>query len=349
MPRLVLGLVLATAGPVLVAVAFLPLRVGIAGATVGMVMLVPTAVATAVGGPAAAVTAVVVGSVLHNALFTVPYLTLRMSDPGDVVSLVAHVLVGVTVSALVVREQRAANAARRREAAEARVAVLEELDRTRTALLGAVSHDLRTPLAAIAAAASELKDPGVVFSDQQRGLLVDTIAERAALLERRVSQLLAASRLEAGAVMVAVEAVELQELLTEAIDGLADGAAARIEVHLAPDLPPLLVDPVLVVTALANLVDNALRYSPPDRPVRVSAEPAGSVAVVAVMDEGPGLSIPADELFSPFHRSADGTGLGLAIARGFVELHGGTLEHHPTPGGGTTFECTLPVTTEPDG
>jgi two-component system, OmpR family, sensor histidine kinase KdpD len=347
--RLLTGLVLAGLGPVVVAFGFLPLRDEVVGATVGMVMLVPTALATAVGGPAAAVTAVVVGSVLHNAFFTVPYLTLRMAAPSDVLSLIAHVLVGITVSALVVREQRSARAARRREAAEARVAVLEEVDRTRTALLGAVSHDLRTPLAAIAAAASDLRDPEVVFSDEQRGLLVDTIAERASLLERRVSQLLAASRLDAGAVTLSVEAVEVQELLAEAVDGLVAGSAARVQVRLAPELPPVLVDPVLVVAALANLLENALRYSPVDRSVLVSAEPAGPVVVVAVIDQGPGLVLADDEPFVPFRRGADGTGLGLMIARGFVELHGGTLEHHPTPGGGATFECTLPATREPEG
>jgi two-component system, OmpR family, sensor histidine kinase KdpD len=347
--RLATGLALAGLGPVVVALGFLPLRDEVVGATVGMVMLVPTALATAVGGPVAAVTAVVVGSMLHNALFTVPYLTLRMTDPSDVLSLVAHVLVGITVSALVVREQRAANAARRREAAEARVAVLEEVDRTRTALLGAVSHDLRTPLAAISAAASDLRDPEVVFSEAQRDVLLDTIAERASLLERRVGQLLAASRLDAGAVTLAVEAVEVQELLAEAVDGLADGAAARVEVRLSQELPPVLVDPVLVVAALANLIDNALRYSPPDRSVLVSADPAGSVVLVAVIDEGPGLTSTDEDLFAPFRPGADGTGLGLTIARGFVELHGGTLEHHPTPGGGATFECTLPATREPEG
>lgn len=340
---------LAVAGPLTVAVGFLALRDAVAGATVGMVMLVPTAMAAAVGGPTAAATAVAVGSAMHNVLFTVPYLTLRMSEPGDILSLVAHVLVGAIVSAVVMREQRAAHAARRHQEAEARVAVLEELDITRRALLGAVSHDLRTPLAAIAAAASDLREREVAFSEQQRGLLVDTIAERAGLMERRIAQLLAASRLDAGAVTVAAEAVDLQELLDEAISGLAQGAGARVQTRLAPHLPPVLVDPVLIVTVLANLIDNALRYSPADRPVVVSGEPAGAVDVVAVIDHGPGITVATDELFTAFHRGADSTGLGLAIAHGFVQLHGGTLALHPTPGGGATFEFTLPATTEPHG
>jgi two-component system, OmpR family, sensor histidine kinase KdpD len=197
----VVGVVLALAGPLLVAVTFLPFRDGVAGATVGMVMLVPTAIAAAVGGPVAAVGGsgwqCVAQRVVHR-----PYLTLRMSEPGDVLSLAAHVLVGAIVSAVVMREQRAAHAAARRQEAEARLVVLEEVDRTRAALLAAVSHDLRTPLAAIAAAASDLQDSGVEFSDEQRAVLVDTIAERAELLERRVGQLLAASRLEVGAVTV---------------------------------------------------------------------------------------------------------------------------------------------------
>lgn len=345
--RLVVGLLLAVAGPLLIAVTFLPLRDGVAGATVGMVMLVPTAIAAAVGGPFAAVAAVVAGSVLHNALFTVPYLTLRMSEPGDVLSLVAHVLVGAIVSAVVMREQRAAHAAARRQEAEARLAVLEEVDRARAALLAAVSHDLRTPLAAIAAAASDLQDADVVFSAEQRAVLVDTIAERAGLLESRVGQLLAASRLEAGAVTVTAEAVDLQELLDEAIGGLAVGVGDRVHAHLSPRLPPVLADPVLIVAVLGNLIDNAVRYSPPGHPVVVTGEPAGDVVVIAVIDQGPGLETEAEELFSALQPEADGAGLGLAIARGFVRLHDGTLEHRPTPGGGATFEFTLPATTEP--
>jgi two-component system, OmpR family, sensor histidine kinase KdpD len=345
--RLVVGVVLALAGPLLIAVTFLPFRDGVAGATVGMVMLVPTAIAAAVGGPVAALSAVAVGSVLHNALFTVPHLTLRMSEPGDVLSLAAHVLVGAIVSAVVMREQRAAHAAARRQEAEARLVVLEEVDRTRAALLAAVSHDLRTPLAAIAAAASDLQDSGVEFSDEQRAVLVDTIAERAALLERRVGQLLAASRLEVGAVTVAVEAVDLQELLDEAIVGLAAAADERVQARLSPRLSPVMADPALIVAVLGNLIDNALRYSPADRPVVVSGEPAGDVVVVAVIDEGPGLAAETEGMFSALQPDADGAGLGLAIAHGFVRLHGGTLEHHPTPGGGATFEFTLPATKEP--
>lgn len=341
------GLVLALTGPVLIAVMFLPLRDVVAGSTVGMVMLVPTAIAAAVGGPVAAVAAVTAGSLLHNALFAAPYLTLRIGGPEDVLSLVAHVLVGGVVSAIVVREQHAARAATRRQGAEARLVVLEQVDRTRAALLAAVSHDLRTPLAAIAAAASELQAAGVDFSDEQRALLVDTVAERAETLERRVGQLLAASRLEAGAVTVTREAVDLQELLDEAVAGIAADADARIRAHLSDGLPPVLADPVLIVTVLGNLIDNALRYSPDDRAVVVTGELAGDVVVVAVIDEGPGVTADTDRLYSALQPQAAGAGLGLAIAQGFVRLHGGTLEHHQTPGGGATFEFTLPATTEP--
>lgn len=346
--RLSAGITVGALGPLLVAAALLPIRGQVAGATVGLVMLVPTALAAGLGGPLAAGVAVVVGSLVHNVLFTVPYFTLRMTESAEIVSLGVHTVVAIIVSLVVVREQRAARLARQRQAAADRLAVLEEVDRARTALLGAVSHDLRTPLAAIAAAASDLRDRDVSFSADQQRLLLETISERTAYLDRLVEQLLAASRLQAGAVTVLTEAVELQELVDEARIGLPDGAADRIRLRLVPPTPPVLADPVLIVAVLRNLFENAVRHAPEPSTVVVTGAKAGDVVVVTVSDEGPGIPGEPEAMFEAFRGASSGPGLGLAIARGFVELHGGQLVYFESPGGGAGFEFSLPAVEEPD-
>lgn len=346
--RVLLGAAVGALGPLLVAAALLRVPGQVDGATVGLVMLVPTAVAAALGGPATAALAVVVGSAIHNLLFTVPYLTLRMTDPTEALGLAVHTVVATTVSFVVVREQRAAALAAQRSEAAERVALLEEVDQVRTALLGAVSHDLRTPLAAIAAAASDLQDAEVAFSTEHRRMLATTISERAQALDRMVEQLLDASRLRAGAVRLLVEAVEVQDLVAEACPLVAGEPTGRIRLQVEPGLPPVLVDPVLIVTALRNLLDNALRHAPSGSPVVVDAAAAGEAVVIAVTDEGPGVGGDAAAVFEPFHGGSEGPGLGLAIARGFIELHGGRLDYHERAGGGAVFEFTLPSIDEPE-
>lgn len=345
--RLLGGVVVGLLGPLLVAGGLLLVGGQVDGPTVGLMMLVPTAVAAALGGPLAAVIAVMAGSITHNLLFTVPYRTLRMSEPSEVAGLVVHTLVALTVSFVVVREQRAAHLAAQRLEATERVRLLEELDRARTALLGAVSHDLRTPLAAIAAATSDLQDRDVSFTVEQQQLLLATIAERAGSLDRTVGQLLDASRLQAGAVTLFAEAVEVEDLLAEATAAAGD-AERRVRLRTEPGLPPVVVDPVLIVAALRNLLDNALRHAPAATPVIVDAAAAGEWVVLAVIDEGPGVLGDRERVFEAFQGTSGGPGLGLAIARGFIELHGGQIAHHDTPGGGATFEFTLPATAEPD-
>jgi K+-sensing histidine kinase KdpD len=346
--RLLVGLAVAASGPLLLAVILAPLRSLFTGGTVGLVMLVPTAVAAAVGGPVAAVVAVVAGTVTHNVLFTAPLFTLRVSDPSEVAGLAVHTLVATAVSLVVVREQRATRLAAHRQEAADRLLVLEEVDRARTALLGAVSHDLRTPLSAIAAAASDLREADVDFSPEQRQLLLATIAERAASLDRTVEQLLDASRLQTGAVSVVVEAVEVRDLVEEAAAAVGPEATGRVVQRLDGETPPVLVDPVLIVAALRNLLENAFRHAPPSTVIEVEAAGAGEVVVVTVTDRGPGVAGDVDDVFEPFHGTSAGPGLGLAIARGFVEIHGGELRYHDADGGGASFELTLPAVEEPE-
>lgn len=349
--RLWVGLGIAGLGPLGLALGLLPVRDHVDGAAVGLAMLVPTAVATAVGGPAAALVAVVVGSATHNLLFTEPYLTLFVTHTTDVVGLVAHTIVGVAVSLVVVREQRVGVLVAAREEQAARVRLLEEVDRVRTALLGAVSHDLRTPLAAIAAAASDLQATDVTFSDQERAVLAETIGEQATRLDRTVTNLLDAGRLQAGAVTITPEAVEVEDLVAEATAGIQSDQRSRIRLRNGRPVPPVLVDPVLIVAAIRNLLENAVRFGPEGTPIDVTAEAAGSAVLVSVRDHGPGLDgTRSGDVFEAFSgsRTDANAGLGLAICRGFVEAHGGMVEYHSGVEGGAVFEVLLPAVEDPE-
>nr|WP_274387882.1 ATP-binding protein [Salsipaludibacter albus] len=343
------GLAVAFVLPVVFALVLMPFRDTVEGAVFGLLMLVPTTLAAAIGGPVPAAVAVVVGSTAHNLMFTQPYMTLRVADTTDVTGLVVHIVVAVVVSLVVVREQRAARRAETREEAAARVRLLEEVDRVRTAILGAVSHDLRTPLAAIAAAGSELQASDVAFSDDDRAVLAATITEQARRLDRTVANLLDAGRLEAGQVDVQSEAVDVRDLVEECLAGVPDATTHRVTVEVQPGTPPLWVDPVLIESALRNLVDNALRHSPPDHPVEVSAFPAGGGVALTVRDHGPGLPPTDDDhLFDAFQTRRDGgIGLGLAICAGFVAAHGGSIDVVTGPDG-SCFELVLPAVPEPD-
>lgn len=347
--RLWWGLALAVLLPLAFALALTAFRDSVEGAVFGLVMLVPTTLAAAMGGPVPAAIAVATGSITHNLFFTRPYMTLRVADTTDVAGLVVHTVVAVVVSLAVVREQRAARRAEAREEAAARVRLLEELDRVRTAILGAVSHDLRTPLAAIAAAGSELQAEDVNFSKSDRAVLASTITEQARRLDWTVANLLDAGRLEAGHVDVLSEAVDVCDLIQESLRSVPGATADRVTMAVAPNTPPLWVDPVLVESALRNLVDNALRHSPRDHPVEISAAPDGGRIALSVRDHGPGLpSSDPDRMLRAFHTRRDGgVGLGLAICSGFVAAHDGDLDVS-TSDAGTVFQMTLPAAPQPN-
>ncbi|MEV7028612.1 ATP-binding protein [Streptomyces sp. NPDC093272] len=229
--------------------------------------------------------------------------------------------------------------------AAAEVEPVRAADRMRTALLRAVGHDLRTPLAAGWAAVTSLRSREVEFSPQDREELLATADESMARLSRLVDNLLDLSRLEAGVLRLSLRATALEEVLPAA---LADVPAA--EVHGDPeDMPALLADPPLLERVIANLAGNAARYSPPGKPVLVTVSVLAGRAELRVVDRGPGLP-PAgrERLFEPFQRLGDtdnttGLGLGLALARGLTEAMDGTLTPEDTPGGGLTMVVSLPL------
>ncbi|GII42102.1 sensor histidine kinase [Planotetraspora phitsanulokensis] len=225
---------------------------------------------------------------------------------------------------------------------------LAEADKMRTALLAAVGHDLRSPLASARAAVESLGATDVAWSEKERGELLATADESLAKLDRLVVDLLDMSRLQAGVLGVSVQPVSLKEIVPRAIDDLGP-QADRAQGDVAAGLPEVVADPALLERVLINLLSNAVRYTPPEEKVLVTASRYGDHVEIRVIDRGPGIPPEAhDRVFLPFERLGDrddhtGVGLGLALSRGLAEAMGGTLVPEETPGGGLTMILTLPV------
>ncbi|SPL92532.1 Osmosensitive K+ channel histidine kinase KdpD [[Actinomadura] parvosata subsp. kistnae] len=242
-------------------------------------------------------------------------------------------------AAVALRQQRL------REAAD-RAGPLAEADRMRTALLAAVGHDLRTPLASARAAVESLRSTDVTWSDEDRAELLATADESLIKLSRLVSNLLDMSRLQAGVLGVTLEPVAIEDVLPHAVDDLGP-PPGRVVTEIPPGTPEVMADPALLERVLVNLVANAVRHSPAGRPVRVGASWHGDRVEIRVIDRGPGIPPEAHErVFLPFQRLGDrdnhtGVGLGLALSRGLTEAMGGTLVPEDTPGGGLTMTVSL--------
>ena len=241
--------------------------------------------------------------------------------------------------------------ARERERLEEEALEAEALrrnDLVKTAVIRSVSHDLRTPLATMHAAVDALgpEGPGL-DADEQRELLA-TVRRELARLERYVENVLDLSRLEAGAATPSPALWTVDALTVQALAGLP--GAERVELELGDHLPPVQIDAAQIERALANMLENALRFSPADSTVSVRAESRGAEVIVWIEDSGPGVpAADASAIFEPFRRStrSRGAGLGLAIARGFVEANGGRVWVESAPGGGASFALTLPAELEP--
>ena len=225
-------------------------------------------------------------------------------------------------------------------------------DELRAALLAAVSHDLRTPLVAIKASITSLLADDVNWPPEVVREFCESIDDETDRLTALVSNLLDMSRISAGALQVQLADVGVDELVPAALASLGDRVGPdAVDLDVPETLPRVRTDPVLVERVLANLVANAVAWSPDGTPVRVDAGAVPGAVVVRVVDHGPGIP-PADRerVFEPFQRLGDGTGsaargigLGLAVARGFAEAVGAELGLEDTPGGGTTMVLSLPL------
>ncbi|MGX1672576.1 ATP-binding protein [Streptomyces sp. NPDC055400] len=228
---------------------------------------------------------------------------------------------------------------------------LAEGNRIRTALLAAVSHDLRTPLAGIKASVSSLRSDDVEWSEEDQAELLEAIEAGADRLDHLVGNLLDMSRLQTGTVTPLIREVDLDEVVPMALGGIPD-PETTVVLDIPETLPVVTIDKGLLERTVANIVENAVKHSPTGVPVLVSASALSHRVELRVVDRGPGIpDSDKDHIFEPFQRYGDapsgaGVGLGLAVARGFAEAIGGTLTAEDTPGGGLTMVLTLPTATD---
>jgi two-component system sensor histidine kinase KdpD len=306
-----------------------------------MLYLLTIMVAASVFGRGPALVASTVSVLAYDFFFIPPFFTFVVDDQRHLLTFAMMFVVGLLFSGLTQRlrrnEQRATEALLR--------ARTEEM---RSALLSAVSHDLRTPLAAITGAATTLREEARAAGGPEKAELLDTICEEADRLERLVRNLLDMTRLESGALVVKREWVPLEEIVGAALTRL-EGQLADRPVHTAlpVDLPLVSADAILLEQLFVNLLENATKYTPRGSPVDVTAHASDRSIVVEVADRGAGLPSGSEaRVFEKFYRgqrvSGPGAGLGLAICLGIAQAHGGSMTAGNRPGGGAVFRLTLP-------
>lgn len=245
-------------------------------------------------------------------------------------------------AALAIERAQLASAARR-------VELLQVTERLQAALLSSISHDLRTPLVTITGTLSALEDDEPLLDDAARRTMVQAAREEAERLNWVVENLLDMSRIEAGALRVTCQLCDIEDVIGSALEQFGKRLENRSVSVMVPDgLPLIPLDFVLIVQVLVNVIDNALKYSPPEAPIEITVELVGAEAWIRVADRG--IGIPPEDLehvFDKFYRvrrpdQVTGAGLGLSIARGFVEAHGGRIWAENRSGGGVTMTIALP-------
>lgn len=299
--------------------------------------------ATSERGPSIAASILSVAA--YDFFIVPPPFTLDVEDARYVLTFVMMLGVGVVISTLALRVREQERAAAQLAEETRRAALRAQTEELRSSLLSSVSHDLRTPLAAITGAATTLRADPELPAETRREL-VETVCDEAERLERLLGNLLDMTRLEAGAVEPKRDWVPLVEIVGAALTRLDLQLAGRaVTAEIPEDLPLLLADPVLLEQLLTNVLENAARHTPPGSPIELSAKFEGGRVVVEVADRGPGIPPGAEEtIFERFRkgRHSAGVGLGLAIARAIAVAHGGTLVAASREGGGAVFRFELP-------
>jgi two-component system sensor histidine kinase KdpD len=330
-----------------------------------LLYLLLVVVVAAVGGVGPAAATAVAGSLCANWFFTPPFYRFTIAEGENALALVVFLAVGAVVSFLVLQATaRAAETVRSRieleavqqasaqeraamEEQAAEAVLLARTDELRVALLRAVSHDLRTPLASIKASVTSLLQSDVEWSPDAVHEFLATIDEESDRLDHLVGNLLDMSRLQSGSLHVDLQPVGYEEVVPAALASLSI-PTDTVDIAVDPALPRVRADAALLERAVANLAANAITASGPKRQVWIEAGEVGERVDLRIVDRGPGIPLADRErIFEPFQRlgdsSAGGVGLGLAVARGFVEAMGGELVMDDTPGGGVTMVIGLPV------
>lgn len=291
-----------------------------------------------IGGLWPALLAAVCSGVLLDLFFIEPHFTVAVADPIHLVVLMLHIATAVVVSVVLERH--------RREAAARAVEPVAASDRMRGALLSALSHDLRRPLASATAAVGGLRSAGDALSPADRDELLETADESLASLTALVTDLLDVSRVQAGVLSISPIALDPMDVIEPALEELGE-VRPPISVVAMHGRAKILADPVLLQRAIVNLLANALRFSPAETPVQITTRLVFDRIEIRVIDHGPGVPMARrNDVFVPFQRLGDtdnttGLGLGLALSRGFVEAMHGTLEPEDTPEGGLTMLVSL--------
>jgi len=309
-----------------------------------MVYLAGVALVALRGGRGPSALAACLSVAAFDFFFVPPHLTFAVADAEFVLTFAIMLAVGLLIATLAVRVREQTEAADR-------IRAEAEAERLRHTLLSSVSHDLRTPLAAITGAATALAREGELDAETRRDLL-DAIAEESHRLNRLVTNLLDMTRLEAGPLRLNREWLPVEEVVGSALARMEPRLpAARVVTSLPADLPLVPVDAVLVEQLLVNLLENAARYAGPAAHVNVGARAEPGAVLVEIRDDGPGLPPGREErIFEKFHRGSareHGFGLGLAICRAIVTAHGGRIWAENAAPQGAVFRFTLPVGGEP--
>jgi K+-sensing histidine kinase KdpD len=333
--------------------------------SIAMLYLIAVLASATLDGRRAAVAASLASFLAYNWFFVEPLHTFQVGDQEEwfalVLFLVTAGITGQLASQLRDRARESAERAQetvalyeererlREQATEAEV--LRRADELKTVLLGAVSHDLRTPLSSIIASAGSLRQPDVEWTAAERDGFLADIESEARRLARIVANLLDLSRMESGTLRPERGWYDFGALVDDVLGRLRPLTGGReITLDVADDLPPVPLDYVEIDQVLSNIIENAIGHTPPGTRIWIAAERNGDQLAVTIADDGPGIADDArGRLFDPFVRSGDrrgsprGAGLGLAIARGLVEAHGGRIDAAPRSGGGTAISFTLPL------
>ncbi len=323
-----------------------------------MVYLLGTLAVAARGHRGPAAFSAIVSVLCFDFFFVPPRFTFSVADAQYLWTFAVMFAVAMIISHLTIRLQEEAEAARQGEQRsswlmeKAKKAEIDaETERMRSSLLSSVSHDLRTPLTTIVGSAGALLEKEELARNPKTRELLENIQAEGERLSHLVQNLLESTRLESGPVHLDKEKYPLEEVVGSALERLKKSLKDRpVKVEIPENLPLIAMDAILIEQVLMNLLENAIRHTPMEAAVEISAVVEGSSVVVGVGDRGPGLkSDELERVFDKFYHSpaSPGSGLGLAICRAILQAHGGRIWAENRSGGGAVFKFALPLTSSP--